>query len=128
MFLCKLSCLHSIRVCGFLYTCCLTLVQVDTPPLSPYPIEFKARPPRRKLTPSHSIYISSYTAVDPPPQTPVLCYYFNSSLPKVSGQPLTDLLEVLSLNTTELSCSIHPDGCAVSWLPQICLLFPTASA
>ncbi|XP_070762726.1 retinoblastoma-like protein 2 [Enoplosus armatus] len=51
----------------------------DTPPLSPYPRQWKASPRRRQLSSSHSIYISPYNAETPPRRTPGLCYYFNSS-------------------------------------------------
>ncbi|XP_044061523.1 retinoblastoma-like protein 2 isoform X2 [Siniperca chuatsi] len=51
----------------------------DTPPLSPYPRQWKASPRRHRLSSNHSIYISPYNAETPPPCTPGLCYYFNSS-------------------------------------------------
>ncbi|XP_041792890.1 retinoblastoma-like protein 2 isoform X2 [Chelmon rostratus] len=51
----------------------------DTPPLSPYPRQWRASPRRRKLSSSHSIYISPYSTEITPPRTPGLCYYFNSS-------------------------------------------------
>ncbi|XP_038557640.1 retinoblastoma-like protein 2 isoform X2 [Micropterus salmoides] len=51
----------------------------DTPPLSPYPRQWKASPRRQRLSSSHSIYISPYNTGTPPPRTHGLCYYFNSS-------------------------------------------------
>ncbi|XP_073320617.1 retinoblastoma-like protein 2 [Pagrus major] len=51
----------------------------DTPPLSPYPPQWRASPRRRRLSGSHSIYISPYNTETPPPSTSGLCYYFNSS-------------------------------------------------
>ncbi|KAF1393126.1 hypothetical protein PFLUV_G00035230 [Perca fluviatilis] len=51
----------------------------DTPPLSPYPRQWKASPRRQRLSSSHSIYISPHNTEATPPRTPGLSYYFNSS-------------------------------------------------
>lgn len=51
----------------------------DTPPLSPYPRQWKASPRKYRLSSSHSIFISPYNTETTSPRTPGLCYYFNSS-------------------------------------------------
>ncbi|XP_032376743.1 retinoblastoma-like protein 2 [Etheostoma spectabile] len=51
----------------------------DTPPLSPYPRQWKASPRRQRLSSSHSIYISPHNTETTSPRTPGLLYYFNSS-------------------------------------------------
>lgn len=51
----------------------------DTPPLSPYPRQWKASPRKYRLSSSHSIFISPYNTETTSPRTSGLCYYFNSS-------------------------------------------------
>ncbi|KAI3377691.1 hypothetical protein L3Q82_008847 [Scortum barcoo] len=51
----------------------------DTPPLSPYPQQWKACSRRHQL--SSSIFISPHNKESTSPCTPGLCYYFNSSPP-----------------------------------------------
>ncbi|KAM9366298.1 retinoblastoma-like protein 2 [Symphorus nematophorus] len=51
----------------------------DTPPLSPYPRQWKGSPHRRRLSSSHSIYISPYNTETTSARPSGLCYYFNSS-------------------------------------------------
>ncbi|XP_026234603.1 retinoblastoma-like protein 2 isoform X2 [Anabas testudineus] len=51
----------------------------ETPPLSPYPRQWKASPRGHRLSNSHSIFISPYNPEPTPPPTTGLCYYFNSS-------------------------------------------------
>ncbi|XP_026149988.1 retinoblastoma-like protein 2 isoform X2 [Mastacembelus armatus] len=55
---------------------------VDTPPLSPYPRQWKTPPCRQRLFSSHSIYISPYNRETSSPRTAGLCYYFSSSPPE----------------------------------------------
>ncbi|XP_040891774.1 retinoblastoma-like protein 2 isoform X2 [Toxotes jaculatrix] len=54
----------------------------DTPPLSPYPQQWKASPRRHKLSSSPSIYVSLHSSETPSPCTTGLSYYFNSSPPE----------------------------------------------
>ncbi|XP_035484723.2 retinoblastoma-like protein 2 isoform X3 [Scophthalmus maximus] len=54
----------------------------DTPPLSPYPRQWKASPRRRQLSSSPSVYISPYKPETPSPRASGLCYYFSSSPPE----------------------------------------------
>ncbi|XP_074466397.1 retinoblastoma-like protein 2 [Sebastes fasciatus] len=54
----------------------------DTPPLSPYPRQWKASPRRQRTSSSHSITISPYDTETTSIRTPGLCYYFNSSPPE----------------------------------------------
>ncbi|XP_051235914.1 retinoblastoma-like protein 2 isoform X1 [Dicentrarchus labrax] len=54
----------------------------DTPPLSPYPRQWKVSPRRRRLSPSYPIFISPYNPETTLPRTSGLCYYFNSSPPE----------------------------------------------
>nr|XP_046271817.1 retinoblastoma-like protein 2 [Scatophagus argus] len=56
--------------------------QGDTPPLSPYPRQWKSSPRRFRLSSSPSIYISPYNAETTSPHTSGLCYFFNSSPPE----------------------------------------------
>ncbi|XP_068430587.1 retinoblastoma-like protein 2 [Clinocottus analis] len=51
----------------------------DTPPLTPYPRQWKASPRRRQLSSSYPIYISPYDTDTTPSRKPGLCYLFNSS-------------------------------------------------
>ncbi|XP_068178174.1 retinoblastoma-like protein 2 [Antennarius striatus] len=53
-----------------------------TPPLSPYPGQWKSSPSRQRLSSSHSIYISPFNTETTSLRTPGLCYYFNSSSPE----------------------------------------------
>uniref|UniRef100_A0AAX7SN62 Retinoblastoma-associated protein A-box domain-containing protein n=1 Tax=Astatotilapia calliptera TaxID=8154 RepID=A0AAX7SN62_ASTCA len=57
----------------------------DTPPLSPYPRQWKASPRCYQLSNSPSISISPYNTETPSPHRTGLCYYFNSSPPEVCG-------------------------------------------
>uniref|UniRef100_A0A3Q2X5I5 Retinoblastoma-associated protein B-box domain-containing protein n=1 Tax=Haplochromis burtoni TaxID=8153 RepID=A0A3Q2X5I5_HAPBU len=57
----------------------------DTPPLSPYPRQWKASPRCYQLSNSPSISISPYNTESPSPHRTGLCYYFNSSPPEVCG-------------------------------------------
>ncbi|KAL7406348.1 hypothetical protein ABVT39_018335 [Epinephelus coioides] len=54
----------------------------DTPPLSPYPRQYKVSPRRRRLSSSHPIFISPYNTETTSPPTTGLCYYFNTSPPE----------------------------------------------
>ncbi|KAG7242556.1 hypothetical protein INR49_020269 [Caranx melampygus] len=55
----------------------------DTPPLSPYPLQWRASPQRHQLSSSPNIYISPYRPENlSPTRTTSLCYYFNSSPPE----------------------------------------------
>ncbi|GAA6233456.1 retinoblastoma-like protein 2 isoform X1 [Lates japonicus] len=54
----------------------------DTPPLSPYPRQWKASPLRHQLSSSPSIFISPYNPETHSPPTTGLCYFFNSSPPE----------------------------------------------
>ncbi|XP_068587153.1 retinoblastoma-like protein 2 isoform X2 [Cebidichthys violaceus] len=58
----------------------------DTPPLSPYPRQWKASPRRQRLSSSHAIYISPLATDTTSPCTPGLCYVFNSSPPECLRQ------------------------------------------
>lgn len=55
----------------------------DTPPLSPYPRQWKASPRCYQLSNSPSISISPYNTETPSPHRTGLCYYFNSSPPEL---------------------------------------------
>ncbi|TKS69800.1 Retinoblastoma-like protein 2 130 kDa retinoblastoma-associated protein [Collichthys lucidus] len=54
----------------------------ETPPPSPYPRQFKGSSRRRRLSSSHSIFISPYNTENTSRCTSGLCYYFNSSPPE----------------------------------------------
>lgn len=54
----------------------------DTPPLSPYPRQWKTSPRRHQLSSSPSIYVSPYNCETTSRPTSGLCYYFNKSPPE----------------------------------------------
>ncbi|TMS13363.1 retinoblastoma-like protein 2 [Larimichthys crocea] len=54
----------------------------ETPPSSPYPRQFRGSSRRRRLSSSHSIFISPYNTESTSRHTSGLCYYFNSSPPE----------------------------------------------
>ncbi|XP_071766332.2 retinoblastoma-like protein 2 [Centroberyx gerrardi] len=74
----------------------------ETPPLSPYPKEWKGSPRRHRPSSSHSLYVSPYPS-STPPRTPGLCYYFSSS-------PSTRLREINNMIKT--GKSPNKRGCA----------------
>ncbi|XP_034419172.1 retinoblastoma-like protein 2 [Cyclopterus lumpus] len=58
----------------------------DTPPLSPYPRQWKASSRRQQLFSSYPIYVSPHDTNTTSPRTPGLCYFFNSSPPECLRQ------------------------------------------